>query len=830
VKTNLPAEPNAFVGRERDAADLGRLLEGMRAVTLCGAGGIGKTRLALHVAHAVLDAPRAADAHDGGVWFVELADVRPDGTTGPVARRVAAVLDVAEEDGRPLTETLADALRAPAVLLVLDNCEHVVEECAKLTGLLLARCPRLRILATSREPLRMAGENVWRVPPLEPGEAVRLFLERARAARPGFAASEAVHEVTRALDGMPLAVELAAARVRVLSAEQIARRLADRFRLLSAGDRTAPARQRTLRAAIDWSHELLDGPERVLLRRLSVFAGWTLEQAEHVCADPASSADPAPSGAALPPDDVLDALTALVDKSLATVTGEAGGEVRFRLLDSIREYAAERLAGAGEEAVFRGRHRDAVLADAERDGRIGLGVEPAPWADRVALFHRYDTELGNVEAALTWSLDHGDIAEGLRLCTALRTFWIARGRVAEWADRTDRFLSAARDPGRRGLDPRVLGPALAGRAQLAMGGRDFAQAARHADEALVLCREAGNEFMTATALITGAECLARAGRFADAARRLDEADALVRGPGREWTRAYACAARGYLLIRESRLREARERLDTAAAVMRDIGQLWGASHAMIGLGRLAELRGDPAAARGHYAAVLPILTEIGARPEMARALAGLGRVALARGDLASARASLAESLALSRSSGIRLDMARALDAFAELVASEGDARGAVRLAGAASALREATGREPGAGARRERTLEPIRRRIGEPLVAQYWGEGRAMPADEAIAHALRAPETVPPPRRPVSDAPVKDVAEPVTPPSGLTAREREIARLVSRGLSNRGIADELVISPATVARHVTNILTKLGFSSRAQIAAWAVDNIPAEDS
>ncbi|GAA4398646.1 hypothetical protein GCM10023088_82920 [Actinomadura verrucosospora] len=819
MKTNLPAEPNAFVGRERDAADLGRLLEGMRAVTLCGAGGIGKTRLALHVAHAVLDASPAAGAHDGGVWFVELADVRPDGTTEPVARRVAAALDVAEEDGRPLTETLADALHAPPVLLVLDNCEHVVEECAKLTGLLLARCPRLRILATSREPLRMAGENVWRVPPLEPDEAVRLFLERANAARPGFAVSEAVHEVTRALDGMPLALELAAARVRVLSAEQIARRLADRFRLLSAGDRTAPARQRTLRAAIDWSHDLLDGPERVLLRRLSVFAGWTLEQAEHVCADPA------PSGGALPADDVLDALTALVDKSLATVTGETGGKVRFRLLDSIREYAAERLADAGEEEEFRGRHRDAVLADAERDGAIALGVEPAPWTDRVALFHRYDTELGNVRAALTWSLDHGDIAEGLRLCTALRTFWIARGRVAEWADRTDRFLSAA-----RGVGPRVLGPALAGRAQLAMGGRDFAQAARRADEALGPCREAGDDVMTATALITGAECLARAGRFAAAARRLDEADALVRDPGREWTRAYACAARGYLLIRESRLREARERLGAAASVMRDIGHLWGASHAMIGLGRLAELRGDPASARGHYAAVLPVLAEIGARPELARALAGLGRVALARGDLPSARASLAESLALSRSCGIRLDMARALDAFAEVVACEGDERGAVTLAGAASALREATGREPGTGARRERVLEPIRRGIGEPLLAQYWGEGRAMTADDAIAYALRGPGTVPPPRPPAQGLAAPGAAGPVTPPSSLTAREREIARLVRRGLSNRGVADELVISPATVARHITNILTKLGFSSRAQIAAWAVDNIPAEDS
>ncbi|TDD14530.1 tetratricopeptide repeat protein, partial [Actinomadura sp. KC06] len=717
VKTNLPAEPNAFVGRERDVGDLGRLLESMRAVTLCGAGGIGKTRLALHVAHTMLD------AGPDGVWFVELADVRPDGTTEPVARRVATVLSVAEEDGRPLTETLADALRAPAALIVLDNCEHVIEECAKLTGMLLARCPRLRVLATSREPLRMAGENVWRVPPLEPDEARRLFIDRAKAARPGFDGADAVHEVTRALDGMPLALELAAARVRVLSVEQIARRLTDRFRLLSAGDRTAPARQRTLRAAIDWSHELLDDPERILLRRLSVFSGWTLEQAEHVCAD-----------AELPADDVLDLLTALVDKSLVAVSGELAGEVRFRQLDSIREYAAERLADAGEDETFRARHRDAVLHAAERHGRIAVARDDAAWAERVALFNWYDVELGNVRSALTWSLDRGDVREGLRICTALRTFWIVRGRVTEWAGWTDRFLAAA-----HGLGPSVLGPALVARAQLALGGRDYAQAARYADDGLASCRECGDDFMTASALIAGAECLVRAGRLADAAERLDEADAIAAAPRQEWNRAYAAAVRGYLLIRGSRLREAREHLDAAATVMRGIDQLWGASHAMIGLGRLAELRGDHVSARGHYAEVLPILAEIGARPEMARALAGLGRVALEQDDLHTARESLSQSLTLSRSSGIRLDMSRALDAFADLVAREGDGRGAVILAGAASALREATGRAPGTGARRERTLEPIRRKLGAPLVAQFWGEGRAMPVDDAIAYALRDP-------------------------------------------------------------------------------------------
>ncbi|WP_067457763.1 ATP-binding protein [Actinomadura macra] len=756
ARTNLPAEPNAFVGRDRDVQDLVRLLRDMRAVTLCGPGGIGKTRLALHVSHAMVA------AHPEGVWLVELADVQPGGTPEPIARRVAAVLDVTEEDGRALAETLADALHGPSVLLVLDNCEHVVEECAALTGMLLARCPRLRVLATSREPLQLPCENVWRVPPLEPDDAARLFVERARAARPGFDRTGAVEEVTRALDGVPLALELAAARVRVLSVEQIARRLADRFRLLSAGDRSAPLRQRTLRAAIDWSHDLLGDPERMLLRRLSVFAGWTLDQAEHVCGDDA-----------LDTGEILDLLTALVDKSLVAVAGETAGEVRFRQIDSIREYAAERLDAAGEDAAFRLRHRDAVLEAAERHGEIAVAEIRASWQERVALFRLYDAELGNVRAGLSWSLEHGDIEEGLRICTALRTFWIVRGRVAEWAEWTDRFLT--RGPA---LPARVRGAGLAGRAQLAAGGRDFAQAQRYAEEALAPCRASGDDFMTACSLITIAEALTRAGRTADAVARLDEADAIAAAPGQEWNRAYSLATRGYLLIRGSRRREARDRLTDAAAIMRDIGQLWGASHAMIGLGRLAELRGDHDAARGHYAEVLPILAEIGARPEMARALAGLGRVALERQDAAGAREALAQSLTLSRSSGIRLDVARALEAFSDLLAREGDPRGAVLLAAAASALREAAGRHPGAGARRERTLAPIRRKLGDALVTQFWAEGCAMPADDAVAYALHptaptavagGPSTTP------EQSPAPTVPSEETPPVRLTGRLDEAA-------------------------------------------------------
>ncbi|MBW8482546.1 ATP-binding protein [Actinomadura parmotrematis] len=810
---DLPVETDTFIGRDRDVADLCGLLETLRAVTLTGPGGIGKTRLAVRVARTL--AGRGA----GPVWFVELADVRTDASPDPVGRRVAAALQITEEEGRSAADSVADALGARPALLVLDNCEHLVEGCASLAAVLLARCPGLRLLATSREPLRMAGETVWRVPPLDPADAVRLFVERARAVRPDFAATGAVAEVSRALDGLPLALELAAARVRVLSVEQIAERLEDRFKLLSAGDRdrTAPLRQRTLRAAIDWSHDLLSAPERVLLRRLAVFAGWTLGQAEQVCADDG------PFLTGLAGHDLLDLLTALVDKSLVVVGEEVAGETRFRLLESIRQYAAEQLAEAGEETEVRDRHRDAVLEGVERDGEIALAEIPADWAGRVALFRRYDVELGNVRAALAWTAEHGGAEEGLRICTGLRTYWITRGRVAEWTAWTDRFLAAGDQPAY------VLGPALAGRAQLAVGARDFAQAAAFAERALEPCGKAGDDFMTAIALVTLAEAHTHAGRLAEAAARLDEADAVGAAEGQEWNRAYARIARGYLRIREGRLREAGELLETGLAGMREIGQLWGAAHALIGLARLAALRGDHAAARACYAEALPVLGDIGARPESARALSGLGRVALAEGDLPAARRALAESLELSRATGIRLDVARCLEAFAALLSAEGDARGAVLLAGAAGGLRDATGRaaRPAGGARMEAVLQPLRRALGEPLVARLWAQGRVLSSDAAAELALRDPgDAASPPGDAAPAGTVPAPREPAAPPSTLTAREREIARLVARGLSNRAIADELVISPATVARHVTNILTKLGFGSRAQVAAWSVDHLP----
>ncbi len=376
IQAHLPEEPNSFVGRERELAELSQLLVRTRLLTLSGPGGIGKTRLALRVLAG------AGEEFPDGAWFVELADL---GQPDLVASRIAAVLGVSEEAGRPLLDTLAEALRPRRLLLALDNCEHLIEACAQVSRELLARAPGLRLLATSREPLSVAAETIWQVPPLSVApagtgpapadatryEAVRLFAERAAASRPGFAVgpgnAAAVASICLALDGMPLAIELAAARVRALPVDQIQARLDDRFGLLTTGDRAAAPRQRTLRAAIEWSYDLLTGPEQVLFRRLSVFAGWSLEMAEQVCADEV-----------IPARDVFGLIAALVDKSLVVPEPELPGQARYRMLDTIREYAVMRLAGTGEATAMRRRLTGYAVRTAERAMDIGMARVPAP--------------------------------------------------------------------------------------------------------------------------------------------------------------------------------------------------------------------------------------------------------------------------------------------------------------------------------------------------------------------------------------------------------------------------------------------------------------------
>jgi predicted ATPase/DNA-binding NarL/FixJ family response regulator len=828
---NLPAEPNSFVGRERDLGDLRLLLASVRALTLCGPGGIGKTRLAIRLGW------QLAEEFPDGVWLVEFAD---NADPALAARQVANVLGVADEPDRPLAATLADALRGRELLLILDTCEHVVDAIADLVRDLIAACPLLRLVATSREPLRVRGETVWRVPPLslptespsaQPAsvkpppagsadddtehEAIRLFVDRAAAVRPGFALTSEnrarVVQLCRTLDGVPLAIELAAARIRALSVEQIADRIDDRFRLLASGDRTAPPRQQTLQAAVDWSYDLLTTDEQVLLRRLSVFAGWSLNMAEQVCSDER-----------IPEPRVLDVLAALIDKSLVALEDELAGDARYRLLDTIREYAAARLDASGEQDVFRQRHVRYMLGLAEEAvGQAFLRNAP-PWAEQIETYNRIAAEQANYRAALAYCLAIRDAEKGLRLCSALRSPWVVHGDVAEGVRWFGRFLALD-----EWVPAGVRARALMLGAELAFEYQDYPGAARTAQSAVAMCTA-----YAAACPAGGLRILAlvslRAGRAEEALVRADAAIAAARQHDEAWEEGLALAARAAILARGGQLASAQSAYETALELLTG-NNGWGVAHALYGLGSLARARRDNAGALRHFRRALGLFGQIGARTEMARCLAGIGWVALANLDLPTAAASLAESLELSMAAGQRLGIARGLEAFAALAVMRGDDETAVRLEGAASALREVVGqvRSAAAQARVDGLQAAAHHRLGSRS-ASLIAEGRRLSTHEAVRYALASGTP------PAADAPPSAAANGAArsvhalgAPSVLTARELQIAQLIARGLSNRAIGEELVISPATAARHVANILAKLGLSSRAQVAAWTTDQRPA---
>ena len=808
VRSNFE-EPNSFVGRQRELDELRRFVPSIRALTLCGSGGIGKTRLALRVLAGL------ADDFPDGVWFIELGDLRQPEL---VASRVAAVIGVEEEPGRPLLDTLADALRPRRLLLALDNCEHLIDSCARLCQRLLASSQGLRVLATSREPLRVAAETVWQVPPLslpKPDgaetseelcqyEAIRLFCDRAEASHPGFARGpanlQAIAALCRALDGVPLAIELAAAWVRVLTVEQIVARLDDRFRLLTSGDRTAPPRQRTLRAAIDWSYDLLGSREQLLLRRLSVFSGWSLEMAEQLC-----------SGDDLPAHDVLDLLATLADKSLVAVDAEARGQARYRMLDTIREYAASRLAAAGETAMMQQRLREYSVRETEHLSQMGMALIEAPWSARVEAFRRFDADVANLRQVLGQCLAEGDAESGLRICTAMRPVWIVRGSFAEGAEWLDSFLA------RGGSVPAaVRGPALVGRAQLALANDPVGARAR-ALEGLDLCRAAGQDSWTAAALNLLTEAALHAGNTDEAAVHADSALAVAREAADRWDEGYALGTKAAVAALRGDLAEAQRLAESALEIMHDIDQQWGAARALMGLADLARLRRDPGGAELRYEQALVILRQVNARPEIARCLAGLGRIAMDRGDVTLGRVHLTESITLSRSIGSRIGVIRGLEAFATLAIREQRPDRAVELAAAAVALREEASLPSLSGARTERYLAAARG-LGQETVARLWKQGSSLDASAAVDLALTVPDDA------AAGADSGSRPRPgakAQAPGGLTPRELEIVALIAEGHSNKGIGEQLVISPATAARHVANILLKLGFSSRAQVAAWA---------
>ncbi len=664
---NLPQQVTSFIGREKELAEVENLLTKTRLLTLTGSGGTGKTRLSLQVV-----ADRLEDYPDG-VWLVELA---PLGDPSLIPQTVAAVLGVRETPGDTLTDTLTAALNEKRLLVLLDNCEHVLDACARLADTLLRSCPHVRILASSREGLGIAGESAYRVPSLSlPDlkqpitleslshyESVRLFVERAVAVKSDFSVTlqnaSALASVCSRLDGIPLAIELAAARIRSMTVEELGKRLDDRFRILTGGSRTALPRQQTLRALIDWSYNLLEANQKTLLARLCVFAGgWTLEAAEGVC-----------SGESVEAWEMLDLLTALADKSL--VIAEVQGETtRYRLLETVRQYARDRLAESEAGRSAREMHRDYFLTLAEDIQPKLNGPEQAHWLDVL------ETEHDNLRVALTFCLEEGEgeraeesEEKGLRLGAALQVFWHVRGHVSEGREQLAALLSHPAAQRRT----KARADALNGAGGLAYNQGDYASARSLYEESLRIRQELGDKQGIAGSLNNLGFVAVAHGNYTSARTLCEEALIINREIGNRAWEANNLFNLGNVAKDKGDYVSARDLLEESLIIRRELGDKSGIANSLNGLGVVARTQGDYASARSLYEESLGIYRELGNRGGIAGSLNNLGNAAEAQGDYASARTLLQEALEIQWELGDKRHIANSLNNLGNVARAQGD--------------------------------------------------------------------------------------------------------------------------------------------------------------
>jgi len=775
----LPHPLTDLIGREDERAEVVERLRRSRLVTLTGPGGIGKTRLALAVAAEA--APGLAD----GAWLVALESL----TEGrQVERQIASALGLKEAPGQLLRDGLTAHLRAKRLLLVLDNCEHLLDASARIGGHLLRECPGVRILATSREALGITGETAWAVPALAvpdpahlpPGQAtlvrvlagyegVQLFVERAQAAQKGFTltagGAAAVAQVCARLQGIPLAIELAAARIRSLTVEQIAARMDDHLGLLTGGSRTAQSRQQTLRATVDWSYDLLSGPERRLLGRLSVFAGgWTLAAAEGACAGDGNG-----GGAGIEPGQVLALLTSLVDKSLVVFAErEAGG--RYRFLEMVRQYASEGLNAGGESGRVRAKHRDYFLALAEEGEPELKGAGQEGW------LRRLEAEHDNLRAALAWcGAEEGGAAMGLRMAVALWQFWELHGYYNEGRA----FLSEAL--GREQAGGRVIGRARALYAAgvLAFYQGDYPAARALYAEGLTIFRELGSKPGIASSLKDLGRVAGAQGDYPAAGALYEESLAISRELGDRQGSGWVLNDLGNLAGARGDYQAARALHEESLAISRELRDTEGIAWSLHHLGAVAGAQGDDGAARALHEESLASFRELGNKQGTAWALNYLGKVVGAQGDAGAAQSLYAEGLALFRELGNKQGVAWVLNDLGNLAETQGrhpaaralheeglrlqmemgDKRGAAaglrglaaltppasekaaRLWGAAESLRESIGARlfQSEQEKYDQQIARTRAALGEDAFSAAWEEGRALTMEQAAACALEEP-------------------------------------------------------------------------------------------